>query len=67
MSNPIITLINLYQRTASTRVRRSCRFEPSCSNYMIESINKYGTILGLGKGINRLIRCRPPNGGVDKP
>ena len=34
---------------------------------MILSIEKFGTIIGVSRGIKRLIRCRPPNGGIDKP
>lgn len=48
-------------------MRDSCRFIPTCSTYMIMAINKYGLIIGIIKGIKRLIRCKPPNGGIDYP
>jgi uncharacterized protein len=67
ITNFIIYLIKLYQRKASDRIRQSCRFEPSCSEYMILAIIKYGVIQGIKKGINRLFRCKMPNGGVDFP
>lgn len=63
----IIWLIHLYQNKASDKTRLRCVFEPSCSEYMILAIDKYGTILGIFKGIKRLLRCHPPNGGVDYP
>ncbi len=63
----LIYLVQLYQRYAPARIRQNCRFEPSCSNYMIMSIKKYGTKKGLLKGIDRLKRCKPPNGGLDLP
>ena len=63
----IIWLVHLYQKYASDEVRLKCVFEPSCSEYMIASVEKYGTIKGVSKGINRLLRCHPPNGGRDEP
>jgi putative membrane protein insertion efficiency factor len=63
----IIWFIQLYQRYASDEIRLSCVFEPSCSEYMILSINKYGIIYGGIKGIKRLKRCHFPNGGIDYP
>lgn len=67
MRTIIIKLIRFYQHTAPARLRRSCRFEPSCSEYMILSIQKFGVLVGIKRGINRLIHCRPPYGGVDYP
>lgn len=63
----LIKSIRFYQKTAPTKVRQSCRFEPSCSEYMIAAVNKYGLIKGIAKGNNRLKRCKIPNGGVDYP
>ena len=56
-----------YKAFAPLDVRRSCRFEPTCSTYMIMAIQKYGLVYGVMKGIHRLLRCKPPNGGVDYP
>lgn len=61
----LIWLVRLYQRFASQKTRERCRFEPSCSEYMILALQKYGVIKGLSKGIRRLRRCKPPNGGFD--
>ncbi|HMF35928.1 MAG TPA: membrane protein insertion efficiency factor YidD [Isosphaeraceae bacterium] len=45
-----------------------CRFEPSCSRYMVESLKKYGLVRGLARGLLRLSRCHPWNpGGYDPP
>lgn len=63
----IIRIIRLYQILAPKRIRDACLFEPTCSNYMILSLRKYGLIVGLKKGVDRLKRCRWPNGGVDYP
>jgi len=43
-----------------------CRFEPSCSNYTYQAVEKYGAIKGLGIGLKRIIRCHPfSKGGCD--
>lgn len=63
----IICIIKIYQRYAPTSLREKCRFEPSCSEYMILAIEKYGFIKGVKKGINRLKRCNINNGGFDYP
>ena len=62
-----IGCVLLYKATAPMSVRDACRFEPTCSTYMIMAINKYGLIRGLYKGFRRIIRCKPPNGGIDYP
>ena len=63
----IIWFVHVYQRFASDKRRERCRFEPSCSEYMILALEKYGVVKGLKKGISRLRRCKPPNGGFDPP
>lgn len=63
----VINLILLYQKFASEKLRNSCLFEPSCSEYMILAIEKYGFIKGFLKGIKRIFRCHYPNGGIDYP
>lgn len=63
----VVWCIKCYQRFAPARVRESCRFEPSCSNYMLIAIDKYGLFKGIKKGRDRLKRCCPPNGGYDEP
>jgi putative membrane protein insertion efficiency factor len=59
--------ILLYQRFAPEAFRSSCVFEPSCSEYMLIAIQKYGLLAGIAKGAGRLLRCHYPNGGVDEP
>jgi len=68
----IIGAVRLYQRLAPAAVRNCCRFEPSCSQYMILSLQKYGLFKGLRRGCNRLKRCNirytdGNNGGFDPP
>lgn len=65
--NILFLLIFLYQRSAPAMIRKACLFTPSCSEYMRLSIMKYGVIKGVGKGLKRIRRCCPPNGGTDEP
>jgi putative membrane protein insertion efficiency factor len=64
----LIAGVRLYQLTLSPIVGRQCRFRPTCSNYMIEAIEKYGALRGCAKGIWRILRCNPfARGGYDPP
>ncbi len=62
-----ICLVKIYQRYAPDSIRIRCRFEPSCSEYMILAIEKYGFFNGVKKGIHRLKRCNVHGGGYDYP
>ena len=63
----VIWLVKVYQRFAPEKVRNKCRYEPSCSNYMILAIEKYGFWKGFTKGFVRWTHCKPPYGGHDEP
>ena len=64
----IIALVRVYQFTLSPIFGRQCRFQPTCSNYMIQAVEKYGAWRGAWKGIWRIIRCNPfCRGGYDPP
>ena len=67
LKRALICAVKLYQRFAPASLRDKCRFEPSCSEYMILAIKKYGVWRGLKKGLNRLKRCNIDNGGFDDP
>jgi putative membrane protein insertion efficiency factor len=59
-----IYLIKFYQNFLSSHLRKRgvrCRFYPTCSNYGILAIQKYGVFKGFRKTWNRLYRCRPDN------
>ncbi|WP_454690546.1 membrane protein insertion efficiency factor YidD [Achromobacter aloeverae] len=60
-------IVGTYRRLAPARVRQSCRFEPSCSEYCLLAVHKRGFWIGWRMTLIRLGRCRPPNGGLDYP
>jgi len=63
-----IQIIKLYQIFISPILGRNCRFYPSCSNYTVFSMGKYGILKGLQKGIWRVLKCNQFfKGGVDLP
>jgi putative membrane protein insertion efficiency factor len=62
----LIKLIRLYQKHISPNIPNTCKFRPTCSEYAIEVIKKYGVLKGILKSIIRLSRCNPYfEGGYD--
>ena len=53
-----IYIIKLYQKIPGNW-HNSCRYYPTCSNYAIEAIEKYGFLKGWGLAIKRILRCNP--------
>jgi putative membrane protein insertion efficiency factor len=61
-----VKIIRFYQLAISPLFPASCRFEPTCSNYSIEAINKHGALKGLFLGVKRILKCHPfHKGGYD--
>ena len=67
MKGPLILLVRLYQIVIRPIMPPSCRFEPSCSDYMIEALRKRGAFVGLWLGIRRILRCNPFGGSGYDP
>lgn len=68
MKRAVIGAIHLYQRYAPEDIRRRCLFKPTCSEYAILAVQKYGVIRGLWKAYNRLFkRCRGRIYMIDEP
>ena len=71
IKNLILSSVKIYQQITPRKIRLKCRFEPSCSQYMILAVEKYGVIKGVCKGIKRLSKCNDRGdglrGGFDYP
>jgi len=74
MKQIILKLIKIYQATLSPdhgfmryfKPLGTCKFRPTCSEYMYLSIDKYGILLGFLKGFKRILHCHPfSSGGYD--
>lgn len=63
MKKILIRMIRFYQRCISPYTRPSCRFYPTCSQYALEAITKYGAFKGGLLTLWRLLRCNPFNRG----
>jgi putative membrane protein insertion efficiency factor len=67
ISLPFISLIKLYQLIISPWLGNQCRFTPTCSQYGIEALRKYGPIKGLWITMKRIARCHPWGGHGPDP
>jgi len=68
VSAVLIGLVILYKLTLSPLLGRHCRFQPTCSSYFRQSVEKYGACRGSLRGLARICRCHPWNpGGYDPP
>lgn len=64
----LIGMVRLYQRFLSPVFGRRCRFYPTCSEYFILAVKKYGVVSGSLRGFWRILRCHPfCTGGYDPP
>ncbi|MDY6861964.1 MAG: membrane protein insertion efficiency factor YidD [Thermodesulfobacteriota bacterium] len=62
----LVGIIKFYQIALSPFKNSSCRFYPTCSNYAIMALKKYGVVKGSYMGLRRIIKCHPLHpGGYD--
>lgn len=65
----LINIIIVYQKYISKILENRgvhCKYYPSCSEYTKQAIDKYGCVLGVAKGIKRILKCNPfSKGGYD--
>ena len=59
MKQFLLALIAGYQRWISPAFPGKCRFRPTCSEYAIEAIRKYGALKGTYLALRRILRCHP--------
>jgi len=67
MQRPIVMLLRAYKRFVSPILPSACRFYPTCSEYMMDAIAKYGAARGVWMGIKRIGRCHPFHAGGYDP
>ena len=59
MKRVLLALIRFYQKHISPAFPPRCRFTPTCSQYALEAISKYGAVKGGWLALKRLLRCHP--------
>jgi len=55
----VLDLLVVYKAAVSPFLPPACRFEPTCSEYAREAVEKYGALKGSWMGVKRLLRCQP--------
>lgn len=66
MKKILMALIRFYQRAISPYKKPCCRFYPTCSQYALEAVSKYGAVKGSYLAVRRILRCNPfHEGGYD--
>ena len=63
----IVAALRLYKRVLSPLLPPSCRFYPTCSEYMREAVELHGAARGVWLGVKRLSRCHPFHEGGEDP
>ena len=64
---PLLLLVKVYQYIISPIFPASCRFTPTCSNYMIEALKEWGLFKGTFLGVKRILSCHPWGGHGQDP
>ncbi|WP_042722531.1 membrane protein insertion efficiency factor YidD [Flavobacterium sp. B17] len=64
---PLVILIRFYQWFISPLLPKNCRYEPTCSHYMVKALQVHGPIKGFWLGVKRISRCHPWGGSGYDP
>ena len=67
MSKILVVVIRIYQLSISPILGQNCRYTPTCSQYSIEAINKYGPLKGGWLSLKRILSCHPWGGHGHDP
>lgn len=67
LTTPIVLLVKIYQWVISPILPMACRYTPTCSNYMLEALQKHGVFKGTWLGIKRIASCHPCGGHGHDP
>jgi putative membrane protein insertion efficiency factor len=55
----VLDLLGIYKAMVSPFLPPACRFEPTCSEYTRQAVEKYGAVRGTWMGVKRILRCQP--------
>ncbi|HWP79331.1 MAG TPA: membrane protein insertion efficiency factor YidD [Candidatus Acidoferrum sp.] len=63
MKSVLMAVVRFYRKFISPLKRSCCRFYPTCSQYALEALEKYGALKGSWLALRRILRCHPFNKG----
>jgi uncharacterized protein len=67
MRSIAVAPVRFYQRAISPAIPARCKYHPTCSEYAVQAVRRYGVLRGIALAIWRVLRCNPwSHGGVDK-
>ena len=58
----VVAMVWVYRVTLGWVMGGHCRFQPSCSQYMIDAVRRHGPVRGVWRGVRRVMRCHPWGG-----
>ncbi|MBW6482049.1 MAG: membrane protein insertion efficiency factor YidD [Vicingaceae bacterium] len=67
VSKIIVFLIRIYQLSISPFLGSNCRYQPTCSQYSVDAVNKYGPLKGGWLALKRILSCHPWGGHGHDP
>ncbi len=67
MTSVLVVLVRAYQRLVSPLLPASCRYVPSCSEYIAQALARHGLVRGARLSVARLLRCNPWSDGGEDP
>jgi putative membrane protein insertion efficiency factor len=67
MKSAVLAMLRFYKRAISPNLPPSCRYQPTCSEYAYEAVDKYGILKGGRLAIWRILRCNPFGGSGYDP
>jgi putative membrane protein insertion efficiency factor len=67
MKRAVLEILKLYKTFLSPFLPPECRFTPTCSEYAMEAVEKYGALKGTWLGVKRILRCQPFSKGGHDP
>ncbi|WP_300304205.1 membrane protein insertion efficiency factor YidD [Anaerosolibacter sp.] len=67
MKDILIWMVKIYRKYISPLKQPSCRFYPTCSQYALDALSKYGAIKGTILSIKRILKCHPFHPGGHDP
>jgi putative membrane protein insertion efficiency factor len=67
MRELLTALLRSYKQWISPCLPVACRFQPTCSEYMLQAVERYGAVRGVRLGLLRLLKCHPFHAGGFDP